>query len=154
MMRKRRILLQYVVPLLLAGPVSADDCQDPGWLVGEWRAENGGTLFIETWRRAADGALEGEATSRSTTQDEVYVQETLRIEQRDGRLYYVATVPSNPGPVSFGLVSCDSDRLVFENAEHDFPNRISYQRSGADAFSAEVTNLEDQGFMLDFTRVR
>lgn len=140
---------------LALAPARAQACDSMEaltWLLGAWRSEAETTLFLERWERHPDGHFEGRAESRSIETDEVFLVESLRLEPVDGTLQYVATVPHNEGPVAFPLVRCDEDAVVFENPAHDFPQRIIYRRAGADAISAHITDLEDEGFDLHFQR--
>lgn len=133
----------------------AEDCvslAQMDWVVGDWRSEVETTLFTEHWRRMDDGSLHGEAESRSTETGEVFISEKLRLEERSGRLTYVADVSTNDQEILFPLVGCDGDSVIFENPEHDFPKRIRYLRNGPDEISAHITDLEDKGFKLHFTR--
>ena len=56
--------------------------------------------------------------------------EFLRIERRDGKLVYLAMPHAEP-ETPFPLKSATADRVVFENPEHDFPQRLIYWRDGA-----------------------
>jgi len=99
------------------------------WLLGNWQRTvmAAGTSGAEHWRRQAD-VLEGEG--RSYRQGELRFQERLRIIDEGGQLYYVADVAGNPAPVRFALVEQGAQSVVFENLQHDFPQRIAYQRNG------------------------
>ena len=99
------------------------------WLLGNWQRTGmaAGTSGAEQWRRQAD-VLEGEG--RSYRQGELRFQERLRIIDEGGQLYYVADVAGNPAPVRFALVEQGAQSVVFENLQHDFPQRIAYQRNG------------------------
>jgi hypothetical protein len=56
--------------------------------------------------------------------------EFMRIEQTDdGALVYQAQPAGRPA-TPFKLKSISESRVVFENAEHDFPQRIIYWRKG------------------------
>ena len=52
--------------------------------------------------------------------------EFLRIEERDGEIAYVAQ-PGGGASTSFRLVSVEGTTAVFENPDHDFPQRIIYR---------------------------
>jgi hypothetical protein len=57
--------------------------------------------------------------------------EFMRIQETEsGQLTFVAS-PSGQPEVAFGLVSLTATQVVFENREHDFPQRIIYWRAGA-----------------------
>ena len=81
--------------------------------------------------------------------------ETLRIEQIGNDIFYIAEVPHNPGPVRFKLMRLDECSAVFENPEHDFPNRIIYIRQGEDSLHVRIEGMgETEGKKADFSFVR
>ena len=65
--------------------------------------------------------------SRSVAEGRTVEHEYLRIEVRDGRLAYVA-VPSGQAEASFIEAELSERHVVFEAPEHDFPQRIVYER--------------------------
>ena len=62
--------------------------------------------------------------------DSTRVTEHMRIEQFGEEVFYTAKPGQNPFPTSFLLTECAGDRFVFENPNHDFPQRIIYMRNG------------------------
>ena len=44
-------------------------------------------------------------------------------------------------PVMFKLVSSDSNKLIFENPAHDFPQMITYWNVPPDSLIAEISGL-------------
>jgi hypothetical protein len=81
--------------------------------------------------------------------------ECLRIEARQNGIFYVAQ-PNGRPPTSFRLTMIDDSTAVFENPDHDFPKRITYARSGADALTAKVDGGDggDPSSVLRFTFAR
>jgi hypothetical protein len=55
--------------------------------------------------------------------------EHLRIATKGGRLCYLAS-PGGGEATAFCAVEVEEARVVFENREHDFPQRILYWRTG------------------------
>lgn len=107
------------------------------WLVGAWAATTPQGEVVERWHRADDGALVGRSETRSG--DEVVFFEALRIEfDADGRATYLASPMGRTPPTPFReTLPRQPDRLVVENPDHDFPQRITYTRTG-DALRAEI----------------
>jgi hypothetical protein len=97
------------------------------WLAGCWQGGDADRVIEEQWMAPRGGTLIG--MSRTVTGDRTSGYEHLQIQQRDGGLFYVAR-PSGQDETSFALVS-DATQLsseaVFENLEHDFPQRIIYR---------------------------
>ena len=55
--------------------------------------------------------------------------EQLRIEIKEGELTYIPLV-GKQGPIPFALKKSGTNEVVFENAAHDYPQRIAYERVG------------------------
>ncbi|WP_312366803.1 DUF6265 family protein [Stenotrophomonas sp.] len=128
-MRRSLLGLVLLVGAGSAVTAAAAELASLDWLLGNWQRTGmaAGTSGAEHWRRQA-GVLEGEG--RSYRQGELRFQERLRIIDEGGQLYYVADVAGNPAPVRFALVAQGVQSVVFENLQHDFPQRIAYQRNG------------------------
>ena len=65
-------------------------------------------------------------------QDRMAEFEFIRIEEREGVLIYISMPNGRGTPTLFALRSLEGGRAVFENAEHDLPQRIIYWKAGAD----------------------
>lgn len=65
--------------------------------------------------------------SRSVSDDRTVEFEYLRIEVRGGRLVYIAA-PSGQAEAEFLEAEMAERAVVFEDPEHDFPQRITYER--------------------------
>ncbi len=63
--------------------------------------------------------------------------EFFRIQATDEGTFYFASPRSRP-PVAFKLVELGERRAVFENREHDFPQRILYWLDAAGALHARI----------------
>lgn len=122
---------------LLAQPVSALEL--PQWLAGHWRTESAGRRTDEVWLAPAQGLMTG--MSRTTGGKRPFF-EFVRIEQRAGALYYIAQ-PGGREPTEFRAVKAGADSIEFENTAHDFPQRIVYERSGADELAARVEGSQN-----------
>lgn len=123
---------------IAARPVPTRLPAPPGWLEGTWTSTApDGTVTRETWVSAGDG-LSGE--SRTTRADGTEAEsEVLRIESKDGLTYVAA--PSGQRETRFVARQASAQDLVFENAAHDFPQRIAYHRDGS-VLTATVSTLD------------
>ena len=108
--------------------VSARAADLPSWMAGSWSGSAGGVKMEEHWT-SADGSLmlgmhrDVAANGRTSF-------EFLRIEKRGDSLVYLA-MPGGKTATRFPLKSETNSRIVFENKDHDFPQRILYWRDGA-----------------------
>lgn len=103
-------------------PTAADDL---AWLAGCWKHEEPEFRRDEQWMRPSGGTLIG--MSRSVAEGRTVEYEYLRIEVRGDRLAYVAS-PSGQAEAVFLSIEITDRRAVFEASEHDFPQRIAYER--------------------------
>ncbi|EAQ98211.2 DUF6265 family protein [Congregibacter litoralis] len=147
-MTKRKCGARSVTALLmmlstLVTPQS--HAQDLDWLVGCWESfEN---YSKEVWVKNPDGTLLG--FSASIERNDIAFYELLYIREVGGVLTYTAH-PSGQNPAVFVISDRDEQRLVFENPQHDYPQRIVYEREG-DALTAAISLLNG-GRRLSFTQ--
>lgn len=95
-------------------------------LEGQW-ASNNNILFYESWELIDDSTLSGNGYSLQET-DTVF-SEVLTLTLRKNRITYLAKDPAqNRGQaIPFVLKKRRGNKFVFENLEHDYPNRIIYE---------------------------
>jgi hypothetical protein len=64
---------------------------------------------------------------------------------------------NNQQPVYFKLISKEDGRYIFENKEHDFPQRVIYHLVSNDAVHARiegVRNGQERGSDFKYSRVK
>lgn len=112
--------------LLAASPAATVD--DLAWLAGQWSREESERWTEESWTAPRGGVMLGH--SRSGRGDSLRDFEFLRVQAgADGIPAYIAQ-PGGGAPVAFRLVGRDGRSATFENASHDYPQRIQYARDG------------------------
>ena len=98
---------------------------DLAWLAGCWESNRNGREINEQWMKPSGGVMLG--MGRTVANGGVREYEFTQIRQeKDGTIYYVAK-PSGQAEASFKLVKLQNKEAVFENLEHDFPQRIIYR---------------------------
>ena len=108
---------------------------DHQWLVGCWERARPNGRIVESWTAPANGVIAGISTSiRDTTRR---VTERLRLFYRGDTLIYEAS-PARQPMNEFKSTKIAADELVFEDPEHDFPQKIIYRKVGADSLFAHV----------------
>lgn len=144
-------MLALLVALALGAeaPESPMEATDLAWLAGTWVQVKDGTRTEETWLPPEGDALFG--ISRTTKEGKTRFHEYLRIEERDGKLVYVALPKGAPAEVGFPATRVSATEAVFEKPDHDFPTRLAYTLDG-DALHVEVRGPDGKGFALDFVR--
>lgn len=109
---------------------------DLAWLSGCWQHNNGATR--EIWSESYYGLKFGYAVSRRNQQ--VTFFEDLRIEPSPDGLILVA-YPGGKQPTRFVESSLGAQSVSFDNPNHDFPQRITYQR-GPTGLTATISTLD------------
>jgi hypothetical protein len=121
---------------------------------GKWQLENSTT--IEKWEK--DGELY-KATVYKPLGKESLVSERIRLIEREGEIYFEATVrgQNKEKPVPFKLIESGKDRVVFENKNHDFPQSITYQLTSEDQMVATIEgrlNGKPEKYEFNYSRIR
>ena len=119
--------------LALAWPLAGQSVDSLGWMTGHWRSESNGIIAEEIWSSPAGGMLIG--MHRDTKGDRASF-EFMRIAVDGEDIVYLAQ-PSGRTATAFRLTETSGQRAVFTNPQHDFPQRITYWRTG-DELCAKV----------------
>jgi hypothetical protein len=95
--------------------------------VGMWVDEQDGDEFVEEWSINDSVGLAGKGYLLSK-KDTIFI-ERLSIEKVDSTWVYYANAnrKSQNSKIPFKLVVGDANKFVFENTQHDFPQRFIYQ---------------------------
>ncbi|MDB5472069.1 MAG: hypothetical protein JWR84_3629 [Caulobacter sp.] len=129
----RRLLPVLAVLVLTTPAFAADRLSDIAWMQGNWRVtQDDGAVVYETWLPAEGGIMPGVGR---TVKDAKAQVEFMRIDERDGRIAFTAVL-TGQAPTTFVAKSRTADEVVFENLEHDFPQRVIYRRCDADLCAA------------------
>ncbi len=149
----KRLALLFVLFIVSTVSGQQEDVKntvsDLGWISGCWRQDRGpGRYVLEQWTAPA-GMILGMA--RTYRDGKITSYEYLRIEEKDGDIFYVA-IPSRQKETFFKLTSLKDGTAVFENPEHDFPQKIIYMKteSGISARVEGSMNGQTRGFDVVF----
>lgn len=96
------------------------------WLAGTWEMGEPGDLTEEHWLAPRGNAMI--AVSRTVAGGRLAWFETVVLRETPTGLVYEAHPSGQPGG-AFPAVTVTDSLLVFENLEHDFPQRIGYRRT-------------------------
>jgi hypothetical protein len=97
------------------------------WMSGSWTGTKDGVASEEHWTAAEGGLLVG--MHKDVRDGRAISFEFFRIVEEGGRLCYLSS-PRGAPPTPFCAVATGERRVVVENREHDFPQRILYWREG------------------------
>ena len=141
--------------VILGTPIAAlaqDDVDSAAWLSGCWVASAGDVRSEEVWMKPDGGLMVGMA--RSVRGGVATGYEYLLLQRKNGRLTYSA-YPSGQDPTDFQATEVSTQRLRFENLQHDFPRAIEYERTSLDSLTAKVygeIGSSEPAFVLRFAR--
>lgn len=155
----RFALLSVYCLLLLPG------CKSPlaafSWLEGHWSmARPKGGERLELWQTSSPYLMEGKGLKVTGT--DTALLESIQLTAKGKSIYYIPTVPdqNEAKPVPFKMSSYTDQTVTFENAAHDFPQRIVYRfqpaskstLADADSIYVVVESLDGQGINYAFRR--
>ena len=140
--------MNYLLAILLVSIISLPSLADAqtsevkptlaaiSWLAGNWSSDERGRQVTEQWMSAAGGTMLG--MSRTVSEGRTVDYEFLRLHvESNGEISYVAK-PSGQAEATFKLIRASSTEAVFENLQHDFPQRITYTWMEGDKLTAVI----------------
>lgn len=143
---RRHLTRGLVLACLLAPPAGAAPAgQDASvarlsWLAGCWKSARVDRHVEEQWMAPRGGTMLG--MSRTVTGGRTREFEFLRISEQEGRIVLTAR-PSGQPEASFAAIEITSSKVVFENAAHDFPQRIIYRLESDSSLAARIEGEQD-----------
>lgn len=113
-------ILAIIFFTLIAFPAHSGDTD---FLLGEWYNEENNST--ENWFRASPDLMLG--LGFSVGEEQTFF-DFFRIESREGGLVYIPQPFGNP-PTIFKQKPTPKGSLTFINADHDYPQLISYEKT-------------------------
>jgi hypothetical protein len=130
--------------MLAASPIpqpGADPVDALAWMAGCWRGTlASGGIYEEIWMEPRGGVMMG--VSRVSRGERVVGWEFLRIAVEEGDAVYFAA-PGGRTATPFRSVRVDAGQAVFENLEHDYPQRIIYRQPERGSLHARIEGVRD-----------
>jgi hypothetical protein len=109
-------------------PAHAAGLDELAWMTGAWSETKGDTVTQEQWLDGSGGLMLG--AGKTVKAGKVTTFELMRIEPQPTRFRISPTRAGSPPGPSFAPSSVPPGKIVFENKEHDFPQRVVYWRDG------------------------
>ncbi len=81
----------------------------------------------------------------------------MRIVEDDSGIYYISKPSENKEETSFKLIKLSSNEVIFENPEHDFPQRIMYRLEKDKSLFARIegkNNGKEMGINFPMIRAK
>lgn len=129
-------LAALIVTTASIGRSQTPSLAELSWLSGCWAREGAEPGSGEMWTAPAAGTLLG--ISRTVKAGKTVEHEFMQIrEEAPGRIAFIA-LPSGQSETRFEWVQSGAGEWVFENPNHDFPQRVVYRREAPDELHAWV----------------
>lgn len=109
------------------------------WMTGRWVEVRDGVTTQEAWLAPAGGKMAG--VNQSSREGRPTAVEQMTILDTPYGAVFTAT-PAGQAPTAFMLQPGPEGEAVFENPEHDFPQRVIYRRCGVD-LCARIEGLHE-----------
>lgn len=123
------------------------------WLAGCWASVAGEFGTGEVWTSPAGGTMLG--VSRTVRDGKTVEYEFMQIREiAPGQLAFVAN-PSGQAQAAFPLVRSGPGEAIFEDPDHDFPQRVIYRLVEPDRLHARIEGVlkgEEKGVDFHMTR--
>lgn len=122
-----RCVIAFCLAWQAAAAQPAARIEGVAWLAGCWEYASGPRVVEEQWMAPRGHTM---LSAGRTVQGEKLVEfEMVVIREQDGRLAYESHPSGQPSAVFLSRILSDKE-VVFENLQHDFPQRIGYRRDG------------------------
>jgi hypothetical protein len=121
-------------------------------MIGNWSFETETEIITESWIKISHHSFEGVGHSINKFSDERNT-ETLRLVEMSGDIFYIAKVSHNNLPVAFKLTSCTVKQFIFENPDHDFPQKLTYDFKSDHEIHVLVSGNSENDFLIKYMRM-
>ena len=152
----KRILSIFIAGICIVGLQAQDKTQSVEtlkWISGCWEMNRGESVTTERWAKPTENLMIG--TSQMVKGTKSVSFEFLRIVNNGHGLTYVAQPSDSKAPTAFAAIKVTDSEIVFENAKHDFPQRVIYRLEKADSLFARIEGTNNGKEMsLDFPMKR
>jgi len=138
-MHTSRIVILTVIVAMVGFSVEVGaqtmDLSSLSWMAGNWSGVQGGVDMEEFWQQPKGNTMLG--LHRDVAGGKTVSFEFLRIEATPEAITYWASPRGRPA-TPFRLIEQKGKRVVFENAKHDFPQRVIYWLGDDGAMHAKI----------------
>lgn len=132
----KHLMFFLLLPVLALGQTQRFSLDSLAWLGGCWNGSSDARVYQEQWMKPSGKTMLG--MSRTVANGKTVEYEFLRLhEEANGNIFYTAE-PSGQSETSFTLVKLSHAEAVFENLDHDFPQRIVYRLHGDGSLTARI----------------
>src|SRR5688572_9632864 len=126
----KRLIFSSLITVALAGvalPQTKVSLKDMSWISGCWQGRQGNAVIEEIWSKPSGGSMLG--MGRTVRGNRTVLFEFMQFREDKGGLVFLPQ-PGGGARVSFPLKDAFGGKATFENLNHDFPQRVIYERKG------------------------
>lgn len=134
------IMLSSILFLSACSTNEETDVDSLKWILGKWQSNSEEGILYEEWKQKNDSTYLGHAYAITLDGDTTF-SESAEIIESNGHINYSVTV-NDETTTDFALVD-NQNIAVFENVNHDFPQRIIYQKLSKDSLFARIEGTVD-----------
>ena len=139
--------------LMTSLPAAAADISQLNWLSGCWAYDDQDIGSGERWTAPIGGMMF--AVSRTIRDGKTVAFEYLYIVETDAHALQLMAAPSGQAATRFDMVSLTKIEVIFENAKHDFPQRIIYRLGDNGTLLGRIEGQSDgRKVTVDFPMTR
>jgi len=115
-----------------------DKIKIANWLIGNWENTSPDGILTENWQKLNDSTFTA-ASYLIKGKDTIHL-ESIVLARKGETLTYLATVKgqNDNKPVAFTSTNETENKLIFENPQHDYPQKITYTKGPNNTLTAEV----------------
>lgn len=146
------LVTAFLTTLIPAARAQEHTIGELSWLEGCWMT-SGTRTVEENWTAPRGGSMIG--VGRTVRDGKLIAYELVILKEKDGTVVYEAH-PSGQETTEFRAREITGTTAVFENLEHDFPQRVCYRLTGTDSLLAWVEgtiNGKEKRIEFPYTRV-
>jgi hypothetical protein len=127
-MKKSIFSLLVLISLHSFAQDAAADYKKLQSIEGNWSMQTKRGITYESWVKINDSVLAGKSYRLINTMDTLLLEEVLLV-RKGSNIFYIPVVQGQNDllPVTFKLISTEKDVFVFDNPQHDFPQKINYE---------------------------
>ena len=132
------VLFALIAMSMIAQAQTRASLENLSWLSGCWEGRQGNAVLEEIWSKPAGGSMLG--LSRTVKGEQTVSFEFMQFRQENGVLVFLPQ-PQGGTRVPFPLKDSFGGKLTFENKQHDFPQRVIYERKGPALLLAAIEGI-------------
>jgi hypothetical protein len=133
---------------------NTNNLEEFAWLKGEWMDSSSSGKMVELWNQVNDSLMVGSSIYLAG-EDTIFFEE-ISLNKINDDIFYIPSIQAEEGmqPTKFKFISSANGELVFENKEHDFPQRIVYTHPLEDSLIAYIDGKKNGEYRKEFFRMK